>query len=226
MMSESQLWESNILRNLQQMSESRGLKFYVNPPHEVVPAFLGDFRPDAIAVGPDGGIIIEVKHRRSPASEQQLAAIAKRVSDQKGWEFRAIYLSLPMDGTQPIAKPTPEQIQARLAEIEALTKTGHPAAALVTAWAVLESLARLATANSQVRTLKGFSPLQPIQTLAEEGYIENDAADCLREMAKLRNAVVHGDFSVDVPAEQVDGLLKQLQGIASDIMSATQESAR
>jgi hypothetical protein len=225
MMSESQLWESNILRNLQQVSEARGLKFYVNPPPEVVPAFLGSHQPDAIAVGPDGGIIIEVKSRRSPASEQQLAAIAKRVSDHKGWEFRAIYLSPPMDGTQSIAKPTPGQIQARFGEIEALTKAGHPAAALVTAWAVLESLARLTTASSQARTPKGFSPLQVIQTLAEEGYIENDVADRLREMAKLRDAVVHGDFSVDVPGEQVESLLKQLRGIASDILSATPESA-
>src|SRR3954454_17425599 len=98
MISESQLWDSNILRNLQQVSEARGLKFYLNPPREVVPEFLGDFQPDAIAVGPDGGIIIEVKHRRSPASEQQLAAIAKRVSSQKGWEFRAIYLNPAIDG--------------------------------------------------------------------------------------------------------------------------------
>ena len=225
MMSESQLWESSILRNLQQVSEARGLKFYINPPREVVPAFLGDFQPDAIAVGSDGGIIIEVKNRRSPASEQQLAAIARRVSDQKGWEFRAIYLNPPMDGTPPIPKPTPQQLQARFSEIEALTNAGHSGAALVTAWAVLESLARLASANSEARIPKGFSPIQAVQTLAEEGYIENDAADCLREMAKLRNAVVHGDFSVDVTAEQVESLLKQLQRIASDIMSAAPERA-
>jgi uncharacterized protein YutE (UPF0331/DUF86 family) len=225
MMPESQLWESNILRNLRHVSEARGLKFYVNPSPEVIPAFLGNYQPDAIAVGPDGGIIIEMKTRRDPASEK-LAAIAKRVSDQKGWEFRVIYLNPPMEGMQSIAKPNHEQIQARLAEIEALTKVGHPAAALVTAWAVLESLARLATSNSQAPTSKGFSPLQAIQTLAEEGYIENDDADRLREMVKLRNAVVHGDFSVDVPAEQVNGLLKLLQGIASDIMNATPESAR
>jgi hypothetical protein len=225
MMSEPQLWESNILRNLQQVSEARGLKFYVNPPREVLPAFLGDFQPDAIAIGPDGGIVVEVKRRGSPASEHQLAAIAKRVSDQKGWEFRAIYLNPPANVMQPIANPTPEQIQARLGEIEALTITKHPAAALVIAWAVLESLARLATANSQARIPKGFSPIQTIQTLAEEGYIESDAADRLREMAKLRNAVVHGDFSVDVPAEQVDGLLKLIHGVASDVMNATPEGA-
>jgi uncharacterized protein YutE (UPF0331/DUF86 family) len=223
MMSEAQLWESNVLRNLQQASEERGLKFYVNPPREIVPEFLGDFQPDAIAIGPEGGIVIEMKLRRSPASEKQLGAIAKRVSGQKGWEFRAIYLNPPVDETPSIAKPTPEQLQAVFREIEALTKGGHPAAALVTGWAALESLARLASANSETRRSRGFSPVQAIQTLAEEGYIENEAADRLREMAKLRNAVVHGDFSVDVTVEQVANLLKQLQTIASSIMSAASE---
>jgi uncharacterized protein YutE (UPF0331/DUF86 family) len=221
MMSEAQLWESNVLRNIQQVSEARGLKFYVNPPREIVPEFLGGFQPDAMALGPEGGIIIEVKLRNSPASEKQVAAIARRVSGQKGWEFRAIYLNPPMDETPPIAKPTPEQLQAKFGEIEALMKGGHLAAAFVTAWAALESLARLASTNREARRFRAFSPIQAIQTLAEEGYIENEAADRLREMAKLRNAVVHGDFSVDVPAEVVEGLLEQLQTIASDIMGVT-----
>jgi uncharacterized protein YutE (UPF0331/DUF86 family) len=223
MMSEAQLRESNVLRNLRQVSEARGLKFYVNPPREIVPEFLGDFQPDAIARGPEGGIIIEAKLPGNPASEKQFAAIARRVSGQKGWEFRAIYLNPPMDEMPFIAKPTPEQLQATFKEIEALTKGGHRAAALVTGWAALESLARLASANSEGRTSRGFSPIQAIQTLAEEGYIENEAADSLRAMAKLRNAVVHGDFSVAVPAEQVEGLLGQLQAIASDIMSVSPE---
>jgi hypothetical protein len=223
MMSEAQLWESSILRNLQQVSEARGLKFYVNPPREIIPEFLGDFQPDAIALGPEGGMIIEVKLRGNPASEKKLASIARRVSGQKGWEFRAIYLNPPMDETPPIATPTAEQLQVAFREIEALIKGGHPAAAFLTAWAVLESLARLARADCETRRPRGLPPIQAIQTLAEEGYIENEAADRLREMAKLRNAVVHGDLSVDVPAEQVEGLLKQLQAIASDIMSVTPE---
>src|SRR5438477_4561195 len=126
MISEARLLESNALRNLQKLSEARGLKFYINPPREIIPDFLGDFRPDAIALGPEGGIIIEVKFRGSPASEKQLAAIARRVSGQKGWEFRAIYLNPTVDETPPIAKPTPEQLQATFREIEALIKSGHP----------------------------------------------------------------------------------------------------
>ncbi len=223
MMSEAQLWESNALKHLQQVSQARGMKFYVNPPREVVPDFLGDHQPDAIALGSDGGIIIEVKFRGVPSIEPQLAAIARKVSDQKGWEFRAIYLNPPADQTLPLAKPTQAQLQATFREIEALIKDGHPAAALVTAWAALESLARLAHADTEARPLSGFSPVQPIQTLAEQGYIENEPAQRLREMAKLRNAVVHGDFSVHVPAKQVEDLLKQLRAIADNIVSVISE---
>jgi uncharacterized protein YutE (UPF0331/DUF86 family) len=225
MISEAELWESNVLRNLQQVSEARGLTFFVNPPREIIPRFLGDYQPDAIALGPEGGMIIEVKLRRSPESQKQLATIAKKVAEQKGWEFRAIYLNPPIGETPPIAKPTPGQLQATFEEIDALTKGGHPAAALVTAWAALEALARLASTNSEARRPRGFSPIQAIQTLAEEGYIENEAADRLREMAKLRNAVVHGDFSVGVPTERVEDLLKDLQAIASNIITVTSEQS-
>ena len=87
MISEAELWESNVLRNLQQVSEARGLTFFVNPPREIIPRFLGDYQPDAIALGPEGGMIIEVKLRRSPNSQKQLATIAKKVAEQKGWNF-------------------------------------------------------------------------------------------------------------------------------------------
>ena len=218
MTSEAALWESNVLRNLQQLSEARGLKFYVNPPRDVVPDFLGDFRPDAIARGPQGGIIIiEVKLRRTPESERRLAEIARIVSAQKGWEFRAIYRTPPTEETPSVANPTQQQLQSAFDEIEALTNGGHHTAALLIAWAALESLVRLATANSEAGTPRAFSPLQAIQTLAEEGYLENEAADNLRRMVKLRNAVAHGDLSVDMQGEQVESLLKQLRAIAADI---------
>jgi len=221
MTSEAQLGESDVLRNLRKVSEARGLKFYINPPREIVPDFLGDYQPDAMALGPDGGIVIGMLRRGGPESEQQLATVARKVSGQKGWEFQAIYLNSPMDETPPIATPSSEQLQATFREIEALTEAGHPAAGLVAAWAALESLARLASTNSEVRRPEGFSPIRAVQTLAEEGYIENEAADRLREMAKLRNAVVHGDLSVQVPVEQVEYLLQQLRLIVSDVLSVT-----
>jgi uncharacterized protein YutE (UPF0331/DUF86 family) len=219
MTSEAALWQSSALRNLQRVSEARGLKFYVNPPRDVVPDFLGDFRPDAIARGPEGGIIIEVKLQRTPESERRLAEIARRVSAQKGWEFRAIFATPPIDEISSIPKPTQQQLQGAFDQIEALTNGGHHTAALLIAWATLESLARLANANSETGT-RTFSPLQAIQMLAEQGYLENEAADNLRGMVGLRNAVAHGDLSVNVQGGQVKSLLKQMRAIAAELEAA------
>jgi uncharacterized protein YutE (UPF0331/DUF86 family) len=164
-----------------------------------------------------------VKLQRSPASEKHLAAIARSVSAQKGWEFLAIYLNPTLDERPPIEKPTPEQLRATFREIEELTKAGHRLAAFARSWAALESLARLASANNEANSATSLSPIQVVQTLAEEGYIENEAADRLRQMVKLRNAVIHGDLSVDVPAEQLKDLLEQLQAIGSEVISLTPE---
>jgi uncharacterized protein YutE (UPF0331/DUF86 family) len=223
MMLEAQFAESSVLQNLRQTYEARGLRFYVNPPRDLLPDFLGDYRPDAIAVGPEGGIIIEVKLRQTAESEKQLASISKRVSGQKGWEFRAIYVNPAIDQESPIAAPTPGQLQAAFSEIEVLMKSGHASLALVAAWATLESLARLAATDNEPEKLGRYSPIQAVQRLAEEGYVENDVAERLREMVKLRNAVVHGNYSVAVPAEQVQNLLVELRAIAANVVSVVRK---
>ncbi len=220
MTSEEQPSESGLLKSLQLSSEKHGFQFYINPPRNLVPPFLAGYQPDAIARRPDGGgVIIEVKRGGSRASNRQLSEIAKVVSAQKGWELQVIYVNAATEAPLDFAKPTYEQIEVRLTELEALTKAEYRAPALILGWAVLESLARLASAGSGVGRSGGFSPIQAVQTLAEHGYLENDVAQNLREMAKLRNTVVHGDFSIDIPAEQVELLLKQLKAIASDIMT-------
>jgi hypothetical protein len=189
-----------------------------------VGGFLGDFQPDAIAVGPEGGMIVEVKRRKSPQTDRQLSAIAQRISREKGWEFRAVYLNPLMDETPSIAVPTREQLQVTLEEIDSLIKAGHHPAALLTIWATLESLARLASVAARGEPSGASSPIQAIQTLAEQGYLENDAADQLRGTLDLRNAVAHGDFSAIVPQGQVETILGQLRVIAADLLNVVTAS--
>ncbi len=221
---EALLLESNALRDLKRLSEERGLEFHINPSRDLIPPFLAGYQPDAIARRPDGGgIIIEVKRQRTGSSDRQLSEISKRVSAQKGWEFRVIYVNPAAEVPIGFARPTREQITARLEETEALAKTGHRGSALILGWAVLEALARLVVAHDEAERSGPFSPLQAVQTLAEEGYLEHDAAQSLRQMVTLRNAVMHGDFSADISAEQVESLLEQLQAIASDIVSVERE---
>ena len=222
MRSEIQLPDCDALRVIREQSEASGFKLYVNPSRRIIPPFLGDFRPDAIARSRNGGIIfIQVKSNGTSASDRQLAAIAKKVSSHRGWEFRAIYVNPSIDEIPPIAKPTVDQLRSVFEEVETLIKSGHAAAALVTAWAALEALARLANASQETRTTGGISPIQAVQTLAEEGYIKKEIADRLREMAKLRNAVIHGNLLAKVPVDKVENFLKQLRVIASNVVLVT-----
>lgn len=146
---------------------------------------------------------------------RQLAEIARRVSAQKGWEFRAIYLNPSIDEAPAIAEPTPGQLQAAFGEVEALTDSGHRIAAFSIAWAALESIARLANVMGGSKATGGS--LQAIQTLAEAGYVANESAEYLRKTVKLRNAIVHGDLGVDISKGQVEALLKRLRAIAAKV---------
>ncbi len=223
--SEEALWKSGVLSSMQRVSEARGLTFYVDPPREVIPDFLGNYQPDAMARGPEGGMIIEVKRLSNNTAEKRYAEIYQKVSRQKGWAFYLIHLDPAADWTLPDVKPTWPQLQAAFKEVEALATGGHRAAALVGAWAALEALARLARTEGGTGT-SGASALQAVQALAEEGFVENEAADRLSTSAALRDAVVHGDFSVDVSADQVQALVQDVRMIASDIEATLQSLNR
>jgi uncharacterized protein YutE (UPF0331/DUF86 family) len=224
MMPDSQPGGLSALRRLQPSYEARGLRFVINPSADLVPPFLAGYTPDAIAIGPDGGgIIIELMRPGNQAAGRlQLIELSKTVADHKGWEFQALYVGPASEMPDDIAQPTPEQIDARLGEVRVLADAGHYAPALVAGWAVLEALARLARG---LGSSKAYSPLQAVQALAEEGYLESEDARPLREMARVRSSVVHGDFAVDVSAEQVEYLLDQLKALKLGIAEVAAEAA-
>ncbi len=220
------LLESNALRELKHLANERGFEFILHPAGDVIPGFLGGYEPDAIVKRPDGGgIIVEVKGVGRPSSDRWLSEISRRVSKEKGWEFRVIRTS-PIEAVAvPLAEPTPEQITRRLGEIEDLAKTGHYVPALILGWAVLEALARLASTHEGSGHLGPISPVQAVQILAEEGYLENDEAADLRRMTSLRNAVVHGDLAAEVSADHVAALIARLHMIASEVIRVERADA-
>jgi uncharacterized protein YutE (UPF0331/DUF86 family) len=226
MTSEAQLWEQNVLDNLRRTYELQGLRFYKNPSREVIPDFLRGYVPDAVAVDDKGGgIIIEVKQRRSRTVDRQLAQIAEKIAPHKDWEFRAVFTGPELGDSGYIPRPTREQIDAKIQEIQTLAQSQHYDAALVVGWAILESLARSVMTENEGEQSRGLTPIRAVQTLAQEGYLESDAAERLREMAVLRNAVVHGNLSATVSSEQVRDLIEQLQTIASGISRANSNQA-
>jgi len=226
MIPESQAWEMGVLHNLRGIYEGRGMRFYINPSPDLIPGFLGGFRPDAIAISPDGtGVVLEVKSYRTPTTQRQMDELKRRVSSEDGWQLEVIYTNPATDETNVIAKPTADQIESRLDEVERLEQAGYHGPAFLTAWAVLESLARLATPPGSTAQTISLGAIQVVQKLAELGYLENEEASGLRALAKVRNAVVHGDLSVNVSAAQVKPFLEQLKALRSEIVRSTSAQA-
>ena len=93
-----------------------------------------------------------------------------------------IYVNPVQDEPDRIERPTRQQVQAALGEVEALIESGHLTAAFALAWAALEALARLAGSEGAEKKERAFASMQAVQMLAEEGYIESDAAARLRGM--------------------------------------------
>jgi uncharacterized coiled-coil protein SlyX len=226
MIPESQASEMGVLRNLRGIYERRGMQFYINPAPDVVPGFLGGYRPDAIAIGPDGqGVVVEIKSYRTRTTQSQFDELKKRVSSEDGWRLEVIYTNPEADETDVVAKPTAEQIESRLNEVVKLEQAGYHEPAFLLAWAVLESLARLATPPGSTAQVISLGAVQVVQKLAELGYLENEVASELRALAKVRNAVVHGDFSVNVSAAQVKTFLERLKALRSEIAHSTSTQA-
>lgn len=211
---------NSLMGQLQKDAEKRGWKFYIHPQPQVIPEFLKDYRPDALGIGPDGGVVIEIKAREPKGQRESLAKIANLVESQKGWDFRVFYISSPVEARPDLSVPTASELASGIAEARELLESGHERAALVIAWSLLEAIARLVTPEGEGNKARPFPPIQAVQTLAEMGYLEESDARRLRELTNLRNAVVHGGLRTVVQANDVAQLIHDLEEIAHNLDEA------
>ncbi len=223
--------EAAILDRLKDRYEQQRYQFFAQPGRDLIPAFLGNFRPDAIALKPGDRLIIEVKLKKPAAHvEARLAEIARKVAMQSGWRFTVLVEDESPEGEFRVRPSSHSEIARQLAEAAALADAGHARAAFILSWAVLEAVAR---ASRSTLTDRPLSPMQTIQDLAMHGLIEEAAADRLRGMLAVRNAVAHGDFSVAVDPAAVrfligliGPLLPELEGEPASDGSKAPEDAR
>lgn len=213
--------ERAMLARLGPVYERKGYHFVAEPPERLLPSFLRGYRPDAIALKGDGGAIIEVTSREGDRAVDELASLSKEVSSHSGWEFHVIFAGDDLDGDAVRFTPAKADVERELAAVRALIDAGHVRAALVMAWAVFEAVAR-AQPIEDGEAPKARTPLQVVERLAMHGFLEPDTARELRESVKLRNAIAHGDFSVDATPEAVARLMSAVQDLSGDVASAAE----
>ncbi len=207
--------EGDLLDSVRAGYERRGFRVIVEPSKADVPAFLGQHRPDAVALGPEGGVIIEVKRDGGRTNRASLGTLARLVEQHPGWTLEVIYVRERPDEAQKLSPSSRAEIARQIDEAEALLAETHLHAALVIGWAALESQLRAATSMEDGSVQRPFSPAQLVERPAMDGFVDTASARRLRAISAVRNAVVHGDFSAPIADADVSWLLAQARGLSS-----------
>jgi hypothetical protein len=205
--------ETEVLQALRGRYERDGYTFIAHPPRDLLPNFLKGYSPDAIALSDKGNVIIEVKARRTPSGEKNLAQIAERVASNPGWRFDVFYGG---NFTRSLYEPPSSvEISRLLEEIEALSVGGQERAAYLMGWSALEALTR-ALRSEDDDPLPPMIPSEIIEWLARRGYLEPTDERLLRRSIQTRNSIVHGGSSRPEP-EAATTLYKVLGELAREL---------
>lgn len=168
----------------------RGYKVIRQPSPPDVPEFLKGFQPDAIAVGKEPSLLIEVVQPRSEASDYKIQQIQKLLEGRNDWRLEVIYAPSEAPFVDRIDSASVEDALAaasRLAETE-------PRAALLLAWAALEAALSL----QFPREGRGRSSGAFLSSLLDAGDITQEENSRLRHLSQKRAAIAHGQLDMTV----------------------------
>lgn len=190
--------------------KSEGFAFFVEPSPAILPPFLQNDRPDAIAVRPDRKIAIEIVRpdRLPPGHIERLREV---VSQHNDWELVVFYVS-PAATAPSLDRASPSAIRTATNQASELRDAGQHPAALMLAWSALEAIGR----GLLPERLAHPQPAERlIEVLATDGYLMPDEADALRATAAARNAAAHGQLDAAIAPGQVDALISILRSLDS-----------
>lgn len=204
--------ERDVLHALAAHYVGRGYRFLVNPPPDFVPSFLEGFRPDAIALKDDGGVVFEIKAGRG-AGLGRAEELARRTKEHPGWTFEIVFADNFarergwIFAPEQIEPPSMDDVAQLRSEIQTLIDNGQTRPALLMSWAVLEALTRSLMPSGRGRRSRPLTGWQVIEQLATLGRVDEAEVGELKRLLTVRNALAHGDLTANLPLEDVVALL-------------------
>lgn len=185
-----------------------GYQVIRSPMRSDLPAFMEGYIPDAIAIGKEPNIALEIKGRSGSDAERNLGRIRSLFHDRKDWVFQVYYF----DTLQPIVVNLPKKILEDQANRVRHLATIDLQPAFVMAWAVLEAVMR----EHGLVDSSTFGANKMVSILASEGYIKGAEVAKMLDLANLRNSIVHGQLDREPSADDMQQLM--------DLISAVQQS--
>lgn len=187
--------------------EKHGFKVSFEPQPGDLPAFMGSYRPDAIARKLGQNVAIEVKERNTATTQASLQQIRKLFEGQPDWRFDVMFMGAGSGSRIAIPPASPRRLRERFNELRVMVNDGQLRAAFVLAWPLLEGALHQSVPGTGNRP---YTPGSVLQALAMNGLIEPTTEKRLRSLVDLRNMIVHGDLNVEPTREQVDVMLASI----------------
>lgn len=209
-MSETGSEEQVLQREIARL-ESEGYDVFVHPRAPLVPEFLGNYVPDAIATGNGKKIVLEVA--RSLKNEgEKLREVAARFAKQREWELKVLLVTPTASGdTLPVQSR--QAIDGALEEIGRLQEVKALRAAFLLAWATLEAEGRV---SIEGRFDRPQTPGRLVEVLSQEGLLTPTDADRIRALSEKRNRLIHGDLGIEITSEDLQRLVGVLRQLAAE----------
>ncbi|MBF0372755.1 MAG: hypothetical protein HQL39_04975 [Alphaproteobacteria bacterium] len=174
--------------------EAEGFQVFVHPSPSLLPMFMKDYRPDAVALKRGKNIAIEVVSGRPGSSKihERHQHLREMFSDHGEWELRVFFA--PPGDTGSSVKPASGDVLRRAAgQLPRILEEGGSVPALLTAWATFEAAGRHLVPDALQRPQPAARLLE---VLASDGYLTPGEAGWVRRIGHLRNMAAHGDFDV------------------------------
>lgn len=156
-------------------------------------------------------VLVEVKVASSSAADHTLPMSAE-LAQRNGWRF--VLAVADARNVDEIEIPAAEVVHQKIAEAKALPP-GSDAAVLI-AWAVLESAARLSLIRSGRRVGRSTTPRGWIQELATLGRISIAEERDLLAFVEIRNRLAHGFWNAAPVDTAVSAVLTLSERLLSD----------
>jgi uncharacterized protein YutE (UPF0331/DUF86 family) len=201
-----ELLEQELLDEYEPRLIAQGYNLIRLPSSENTPDFLGQYRPDAIAVGRKPSLIIEVMQKGHRSSAMKIERIRKLVEEQPDWQLEILFLGASSETLQQASN---EMIENTLQGAKDIADK-EPRAAFLLLWATLEAIMRRLEPQ---RSQKPQSPGRVVEVLAGQGFIAPSQADEMRRLIQTRNRIIHGELGVIPKVKEVNYLSDTINGL-------------
>lgn len=187
--------------------EDQGYSVIFEPDPSQIPFSIMNYRPDLIATGAAGNLIVEVRTRSDSRSIERYKQIAEEVSKHNGWRFMLSTIEESYQNESPeIKQELPDDAIIRaLVKVDSLLASDSYEMAVPTLWSIYISGMR-SSGRRKGLPMDATNDRSVINYMYSLGQISASEYEESKAFLSMRNKLIH-TFDADLSKAQVQRLV-------------------